>query len=329
MRIKIAVSGTLFTILFLVSSCTSSDPFPELKGPYLGQESPGDIPEIFAEGILTFGSHEHHLSVAPDLNEIFYVVADRYRIQHIIIQVVEKDGQWQTPVVASFSGAYSDFAPTYYPDGSALLFCSNRPMPGDTVATGDFNIWKVEKIPSGWGNPSPLSLVINDGSNEYNPTITADGTLYFQDHDETGTDIYRSTLTNGTYAPPEKLGQAINSPFMEIGPWVSADETMLFFTSNRDGGYGSGDFYVSFGSGDGRWQPAVNMGESINSSSFDGIITMSPDEQYFFFTNFTGLDIEKLKGNSYSEIKRLLQSPKNGDGTIYWISSEFADTLRK
>jgi Tol biopolymer transport system component len=298
-----------------------------LEGPYLGQELPGLEPEVFAPGVISFGTHEHHLVISPNNDEIFYVVADRYRKHHIILQVRRNGDRWQTPEVAPFSGTYSDFAPMFSPDGSWLLFCSNRPITADAEVS-DFNIWQVDRKDGGWSEPTVLPSPVNDETNEYNPTITADGTIYFQDHDETGVDIYRTRpFSNGEYSKPEKLGEAVNSAATEIGPWVTPDETVLMFTSDRDGGVGRLDFYACRGDGEGGWQPAVNLGPAINTPYSEAIITVSPDGKHLFFTGFAGLETEDLRGQNYSSILNLLRSPRNGDGTLYWVSADLVDVL--
>ncbi|MCP4902116.1 MAG: hypothetical protein GY906_34550 [bacterium] len=290
--------------------------------PYLGQTPPGIEPEVFAPGLISFGTHEHHLVISPDGDEMFYVVADNRRRHHIILQVTREDGAWLNPEVASFSGTYSDFAPTFTPDGTSLLFCSNRPIPPATETSTDFNIWRAEKSGGAWLEPEVLPAPVNDESNEYNPTVALDGTMYFQDHDESGVDIYRTRLQNGNYTSPEKLGSAINSPATEIGPWVTPDETLLIFASDREGGLGSMDLYSCAGDGKGNWEDAVNLGPPINTPSADAIMTMSPDGRYLFYLSFAGLAADALVGKSYPEVLQLLQSLRNGDGTLYWVSSE-------
>ncbi len=320
---NITIAGLL--LFFFLNSCNQQSEFLKLKGPYLGQNLPGTTPEIFAEGIISFGMHEHHLTISPQGDEIFYVIADKFRLHHIIIHLKQVDGTWQEPQVATFSGKFSDFAPTFSPDGKYLLFCSNRPLPQDTTKTGDFNIWKVKNENGNWQNPEPLPSPVNDESNEYNPSVARSGNLYFQDHDDTGVDIYVSYFNDGEYDPPLKLSDAINSSDVEIGPLVDPDENFLIFSSNRLGGSGSMDFYISYKDENNTWTKAVNMGTSINTGTADAIITISPDKKYFFFTNFTGLNPKILKDKSYQEIITQLGSAKNGEGTIYWISAEILE----
>lgn len=293
---------------------------------YFGQETIDTIPVVFAPGAISFGNHEHHLTYMPNYSELFYVVADNYRKHHIIITMKRKNGKWTEPEVATFSGFYSDFAPTPSPNGKYLLFCPNRPLPADSTATGDFNIWKVSKTSDGWSSPEPLPFPVNDETNEYNPTIASLGNIYFQDQDETGVDIYLSRLIDGNYTQPEKLSEAINSIYPEIGPWVSPDESTLWFSSDRPEGFGSMDIYYSTKDSSGNWIDAINAGEKINSLYGDAIPTLSPDQKQLFFVSFRPIEIS-LKNKNFIEILSLLNSPENGDGTIYWVSPKIIEQL--
>ncbi len=316
-----------YLLLIAFISCSQQNDFPKLTGPYLGQKTPGQTPEIFAPGIISFGDHEHHMVFSTDGNEMFYVVADNYRRHHIILTVVQKNGVWLEPEVAPFSGIYSDFAPSISPDGKYLMFCSNRPMPGDTADVGDFNIWKVVKQNGEWGTPEPLPYPVNDETNEYNPTIAESGNLYFQDNDESGVDIYFSKYDNGKYSVPEKLPETINTKYPEIGPWITPDEKVLFFSSDRPGSLGSMDIYYSKKGNDGNWMLAQNAGDNVNTPFGDAIPVLTPDGKYLFYVSFKGIPVSSIKGKKYKEILKVLNSPQNRDGTSYWV--DVAELLRK
>ncbi|MFH2001073.1 MAG: hypothetical protein ABIK28_15430, partial [Planctomycetota bacterium] len=301
-------------------------PWPEgLSGPYIGQPLPGDSPEIFAEGLISLGNHEHHLAMAPDGHEMLWVIADKYRVRHTLIRVVERDGVWLPPETAPFSGRYNDFAPSFYPDGSALLFCSNRPLPGAGEISQDSNIWKVERTDAGWGEPQPLPMPVNDGTSEYNPSIARDGTLIFQDHDEGGADLYCTRFKGGAWETPAKLPGNVNSPYAEITPFISMDGSLLIFASNRPGGFGDMDLYICRRLPEGGWSDSINMGEKVNSKAPDAVPVLSPDGEVLFFTSFRGYSAPDFLDRSYTELTRMLRSAANGDGTLYWVSARALD----
>lgn len=320
-----------FLAVLILTSCSepAESPFlPGAHGEYLVEPPPAGEMALFAPGLITFGTHEHHLTFTPDGEEMFYVIADMRRRHHTIIQVRRQGDDWLRPKVAPFSGAYNDFAPTPAPDGNSLLFCSSRPLPGAGPEPADVNIWKMDRIEGGWGEPYPLPGDVNDESGEYNPTLALDGTLYFQDHDGTSVEIYRARLVDGAYEAPEKV-EEVSTPYPEIAPLVTPDGSTLIFSSGRPGGEGELDFWATFKGEEETWSEPVNLGSSINTPASDAIITFSPDGEFFFFTNFMAVAPDRIRNRPYEELVELLGGPENGDGTIYWISTDVMDNARR
>jgi Tol biopolymer transport system component/tetratricopeptide (TPR) repeat protein len=71
---------------------------------------------------------------------------------------------------------------------------------------------------------------------------------------------------NFTFGPPQNLGPGVNSPYDESGASISADGLTLYFASDRPGGFGGWDLWVSTRpSRDAAWEPAVNLGLPVNS----------------------------------------------------------------
>lgn len=100
------------------------------------------------------------------------------------------------------------------------------------------------------------------------------------------------------WSEPVNLGPDVNSTSADQAPAVSKDGLSLYFQSNRPDGFGQNDLYVSQrNSEDEPWGPAVNLGDVVNSSSFDSRPTLSRDGHWLFFSSnraggFTpGLDL--------------------------------------
>ncbi|MFO8058654.1 MAG: hypothetical protein R6V10_15315 [bacterium] len=79
------------------------------------------------------------------------------------------------------------------------------------------------------------------------------------------------------------LGEKVNSESSDIGPIISPDGNSLFFTSDREGGVGGQDVWVSQRK-DGEWQAARNIGPPINTPGNEGPDCFSPSEQALYFT---------------------------------------------
>ena len=92
------------------------------------------------------------------------------------------------------------------------------------------------------------------------------------------------------------LGRPINSPAWESQPALSSDGRTLFFVSDRKGGYGRRDLWVSSKQDDGHWSNPENLGSGINTSGDDISPFIHPNNQRLYFasdhyTGFGGFDI--------------------------------------
>ncbi len=303
----------------------------ELRGPYPGVPTPGSTPELFAPGLVSRGYHELGLTISVTGDECFYVTANNKYPQYVIIHLTSDRGLWSLPEVASFSGYYSDYRPYFTPEGSRLFFSSVRPLPGDTVENSSHDIWVTEKMGEIWSDPIHLGEPINTANPEINPAISSSGTVYYQSmsDDGRGFDIYYCQFENGAYLTPRRLPGEINTEHDEGGPYIAPDESYLLFHSNRPGGLGRSDLYISFRKDDSTWTECRNLGPPINSPESETIPFLSPDEKYLFFTSFVSWDPDIYKGKTYQELISLYQSPRNGSGTLYWVRADFLENFRE
>lgn len=100
-----------------------------------------------------------------------------------------------------------------------------------------------------------------------------------------GYDIYLSQLTPQGWSEPQNLGATVNTEFWESSPALSPDKRVLYFSSNRPGGYGGRDLYMSVQQPNGRWGQAVNMGASVNSAGDELAPFIHADNQTLFYTS--------------------------------------------
>ena len=115
----------------------------------------------------------------------------------------------------------------------------------------------------------------------------------------------------------DNLGDAVNSAFSEYDPFVTADESMLFFTSRRENSIGGKksnidfkyfeDIYVS-SNYNGQWSYSKNLGTPVNTKTNDAVIGISNDgEKLFVYRDVNGGDIylSELVGDEWSNPERL------------------------
>ncbi|MEO0338320.1 MAG: tetratricopeptide repeat protein [Bacteroidota bacterium] len=132
-------------------------------------------------------------------------------------------------------------------DGRTLYFSSMWEGPGHQ---GGADIWYAKKLPSGlWSSPINMGPKINTPKDEESPFITNDGnTLYFCSTGHLGmgsADIFFSMKNSddSTWTIPINLGPTVNSPYEELGFFLSADGQTGYFSSDRPRGYGGKDIY--------------------------------------------------------------------------------------
>jgi hypothetical protein len=154
-----------------------------------------------------------------------------------------------------------------------------------------------QRTGDGWSGPLDIITQLNVDDKFYPVSLSGDGkTLYlYSDYDFIG-NIYVSSLVEGEWTPVEKLNENINTKYWESHAVVSPDGEKLYFSSNRKGGYGGLDLYVSELDSIGEWGPPVNMGPGINTPYHEDTPFLSEDGQTLFFSsrghyNMGGFDI--------------------------------------
>ena len=216
------------------------------------------------------------------------------------------------------------------PAGGELYFASKRPL-ADGTNEKDWDLWMVRRTESGWSEPENLGPTINSSGGEYYPSLTADGTLYFTaEREDTlgGEDIYRSRRSpDGTWAEPENLGPAVNSPAPEFNAMIAPDGGFLIFGSVREGDVGGGDLHVSFRAGDGSWLPAVNLGEPINSPTLDYCPALAADGSVLFFTSRRTPDGPAMPP-AFDALDATLRGAFNGSSNLWWVDAAVIEALR-
>jgi hypothetical protein len=307
--------------------------FPDLSGPYLGQEPPGLEPQLFAPGIVSTGLSTRDVAMTPDGEELYFSVVVGQKPAIMVTRQV--DGRWSEPRVAPFSGRHMDIEPCITSDGRRFFFLSNRPGPDRPEKPGWAyqDIWVMDRTDGGWGEPYPLGPPINTDAPEYFPSVTADGTIYFTREGEDGrSSIHRSRLVDGAYQEPERLGPEVNCGMASFNAFIAPDESFIIVpVLGREDSLGGVDYYVVFRSPDDRWSEPINLGEQINQSEGrEWSPYVSPDGRFLFFmsSRTTGSADTSLTGMTIEELVTLAARPGVGSSDIWWVSAEVVRHLK-
>ncbi|MDE0394503.1 MAG: hypothetical protein OYK82_06970 [Gammaproteobacteria bacterium] len=223
----------------------------------------------------------------------------------ICVSYRDADGAWTAPEIVGppiSSPEWREQEPLLSPDGTELYIMSDRPG-----GMGSVDIWVSEWEGNGWGELRNLGAPINS---EF-----ADHCLYFAGPDWEiaywtstrpggygGNDIWMSERVDGEWQEPVNLGPLVNSEASDHHSLPSADGNSLYITSNREGGYGLEDIYVTTRNAAGEWGPLVNLGPLVNTETNDRCPAFSPDYTRFYW------DTERAGGA--------------GAKDLWWIATE-------
>jgi len=195
---------------------------------------------------------------------------------------------WGEPVNlgSTVNSPHHDRAPTIAADGLSLFFCSKRPE-----GFGSQDIWVTTRptISHLWSEPVNLGPTVNSSSRDADPSISADGlTLYFASNRSGNNDFWITTRTtkDAEWGTPVHLDSNVNSSHTERQPTISADGCILFFASNRPGGFGEFDIWMTTRpTPEGDWGPSVNIGPTVNTPYLDRAPDISSDGRTLYFAS--------------------------------------------
>jgi outer membrane protein OmpA-like peptidoglycan-associated protein/Tol biopolymer transport system component len=230
----------------------------------------------------------------------------------------------------------SEYFPSLTIDGKKLIFTKR-------VGNNE-DFYSSEKVGEQWSASAPLTGAINTPLNEGGQQISQDGKwlVYagcnFPDS-YGGCDIYISYNISGAWGPRENLGKSINSEFWESTPCLSPDKSDLYFSSNRSGGFGGSDIYVSHKMANGKWTVAENLGSTINTSADESFPFMHADGETLYFTSdglqgyggsdifltkkkLTGFDIPLNIGFPINTVNNEGSMVVNAEGQVAYYASD-------
>lgn len=210
---------------------------------------------------------QYVLNVKPNNKKITdktpkYIETCNFAIEALKHPVAFKPVKLPSPINASFIQAY----PVVTADRKTLMYSARNGQ----RSTDDENIflsrWENEK----WSTPVAISSTVNTKYNEGACTMSADGkTIVFAScnrPDGLGAcDLYISYKEGEQWSIPQNMGKKVNSAGWDSEPSISADGKVIYFSSERPGGYGREDIYVSYKQNDGSWSVAKNLGSTINT----------------------------------------------------------------
>lgn len=204
--------------------------------------------------------------------------------------------------IRPLSDTVNCFPMQYFPvltaDESSLIFTRRLGNGGEH----DEDLVIAHKDTHGrWTRPESLSKNINSFLNEGTCTISADGRkLIFTScvgrQGFGSCDLFESVRIGNEWTAPKNLGPTVNSGDWESQPTLSADGRTLYFVSDRRGGIGRRDIWMTTLDDNGNWNKAVNVGAPVNTVYDEISPFIHVNNQVLYFasngqTGFGGYDI--------------------------------------
>lgn len=168
---------------------------------------------------------------------------------------------------------YPEYVPLIPADEKFMVFTSrrNNEVHSKLNAYGEYyeDIYLTQKTSNGWSVPQMMDTFINTPTHDACTGLSADGEkllLYRTSKDTRSGDILESNFINKKWSKPVPLKLNVNSSdYIESSACYSVDNDIVFFSSNRMGGYGGKDLYYVKKLPDGNWGIPKNLGESVNT----------------------------------------------------------------
>lgn len=182
-------------------------------------------------------------------------------------------------------------------DGHYLFYmqCENRSENG--WGQGGCDLYMRYRSDSMWSDPQSFGATINTPGYEGMPCLSPDNReLYFvsdRPGGYGGLDIWVARFENGLWQKPKNLGPNINTSGDETAPFIHADNSTFYFSSNGHQGMGGADLFMSKKINDTTWTKAINMGYPINSTADETGISINTDGTRLLFSS----DRDSISGN--------------------------------
>ncbi len=148
-----------------------------------------------------------------------------------------------------------------------------------------------------WSPPVNITQQLQSDGNHYVSSLTGNNnTILLSRHDNFSSDLWISHFDGTSWEPAKKLKKGINTKYWESHGFITADGKTLIFSSDRPGGFGGLDLYISRMGDDGEWGTPVNMGPEINTPfNEDRAFLVNGGKRLFFASqghnNMGGYDI--------------------------------------
>lgn len=193
-------------------------------------------------------------------------------------------------VGSTVNSIYPEYAPLITADEATIFFTSRRDNttggkrdPLDLVYFED--VYFSEKAGGDWTVPQNPVKPLNGTKHDATVGLSPDGQTLLTYKGSNGGDIYQCKLKGDKWDKPEKLPKTINTKDHESSATFSPDGRTMYFVSDREGGFGGGDIWLSKKDKKGKWGDPVNLGAAVNTKYDEEGVFMHPNGKTLYFSS--------------------------------------------
>ena len=250
----------MLVVIFFLNACntekqnrkeTESSMVEDL---YFGQKPPGSVPQDLNSDVFDNEGWQLDDNFTPGASEFYITTSGSSPFSPSVVVFREENRIWKQ---YKFQATGSDTL--YYKDKY------------------------IEKTATGWSAIKSLGPEF-ENFRIMRLTASLKGTLVFDEATRSGNGVLRySRIVDGKWETPKPLSEEINRGKWSAHPFIAPDESYIIWDSEKEGGHGDNDMYISFKQHDGSWGKAINFGDAINTEAEDGGGYVTPDGKFLSF----------------------------------------------
>ncbi len=233
----------------------------------------------------------------------------------------------------------NDYAPVLSSDGNKLIFTSRRAGGVGILKDVDNkyfeDLWISTFDGEKWTTPQNMGPKINSETHESNLCLSPNNEDLYIYKTENAGDIFLAKKVYDEWEEPKSLGEPINTQYKEVSAFETTDGNKLFISSDRPGGIGITDIYVSQRNEEGQWGEPVNLGDQINTEyDEEGPFFVSESNTLYFSSKghngMGGYDLYRSvynsSDNSWSKPQNLGYPINSTDDDLYFTMASDGKT---
>ncbi len=330
--------------LTVINTCPNyhSDPYYYVGLSYFEANKYADAVKYFQKFIAF--KDEDVKKYSKDYDNFLYDAKQKMKAAKFFSDLFTNKVPFDPHMVPGLCTDYNEYLCIISPDNQLAFF--TRKMPYHDMNTSyqqednmkEYFMLSHRQSDGTFETGKPMPPPFNRGLNEGGPSITIDNNhLYFticKDNGEGGSScqLYWSDFGSGKWGEIKNMGSAVNDPSAwNSQPSISSDGQTLYFASNRPGGHGKCDIYETIKDSTGRWQPAVNLGDSINTPGNEKSPFIHTDSHTLYFSSdywpgAGGFDIfySRMKDDGKWQTPKNIGYPINSesDEVAFFVSTD-------